>query len=827
MRGRVPERLSKLNLPFRSKPPTKPIVLTLARSSSPIPEPEEAAQKSHAFGSSVKECTKKGGVVTLLTVRNEHSVSSYLITPGQGSTSALANNLCSAIGAKAMDFDGDLDILSAVDVVGWLEVHPEVSVSKMPQSGGDYRFVVENLTKNLQPGTWVAMTLRGPTKREVENVRDWTRHRHEGVQTHYTNEPDCVIASIIAGGFDQSSVDGFMTDMKSNIPGFDLDVQPGRVRSGLALAPSILLGVAAGVGATIGLHHWLYGLGAAAAVVLGAAISRTFPTPSRVWHQDIETALETNTLPRPPERSGIVHKPVDKNVRDKSGGFEHVRKPGSYPLAPSAMMISPVMTIGTVSPHASVAAAEAQVRMPSVALLDDIGPLVGDARPDDSGKINAGTHIDAAEMYAGIFLYGTPGSGKTVMVQNLWAWNVLERVRASGKPNRPGAKNTLIAFESKGEGAKVYSDWSEHFGDKCFVIEVGDPNSFAIDLTDPASPPKERAQFFLSAMTYAFGDDAIGDRSSETLQNVLYAAMAFPPEAFATTGMSNPSFLDVAHALLGGVKDYEYAKSVAAAMATYFTRVDNNDPKKAMLGEALDGLGFLYGPSVTLAAWRTGTEAPRNKVNKLQQVSHWFSPSRPRGSWSEILKNHHAVVINTGLTTSGILVDESVSETLSAMIAYALKGSIQRHCSNWQNENRSVSIFADELALLAPSSAEVVEWLRNAGRAYGVRLTLATQYPSQLVQALRDVVKGFETTFIFQQSSPQVINDAVADLVRGGETWTSADISNMPRYHAILSATSGGQRQPPVAIKALYWGNYGPDMYRRFAIDQGYLRDEN
>lgn len=796
-------------------------VFTLVRSSATIPDRDEAIQRSGAFGRSVNDCTAKHGVVTLLTARDQHNVSSFVLTPGQGIESHVVKTLCSAIGAKAIPIEDNFPAINETEFVGWLNAHPSQSASVATQAGGEQSEVALLLSRIMQPGSWVAATLRAPKKSEIRRTRDWFNHRRDGAVTHYSKSPNTVIVSYVAGANTKEEVDLLLTQITSVIPGFDVDVKPGKVWNGIPIRLGVPLALVAGLAVKIGLKFNLTeSIIAAVAVLVFSLVSKFMPTNNRVWASRINETLSHNELPRPLKRHAPPRKPINKTTKNQEGVEKNVKKDGSYPLAASSLLVSPAMTIGIVSPHAGASVAMSEARMPSAALLDDVGPVVGDATADDNDEvITTPTHIDAAEGYQGIFLYGTPGSGKTIAVQNLWAWNALERVRPSGKPGRPGSDNTLIAFESKGEGASVYRDWSSAFGDSCALIEVGDPNSPAIDITDPKTPPKERAQFFVSAMTYAFSDGAVGDRSSETLQNVLTAAMTFPPEAFATTNLVNPSFLDITHALLGGVGDYEDAKSVAAAMTTYYTRVDDNDPKKAALGEALRSLGFLYGPSVSASAWRTNTEAPRNKINKLQQVAHWWSPSRPRGGWSDILTNHRAVVLNTGVTTNGILVDEEVSKILSAMIAYSLKGSIQRHCSNWQSQGKSVSIFADELALLAPSSSEVIEWLRDAGRSYGVRLTLATQRLAQLSPALQGALRSFGTTMIFQQSDSKVINEAVASLVLGGDVWTPAEIKNMPKFHAILCATSEGRPQPPVPIKALYWGN----DYAKFAKDQGYL----
>jgi hypothetical protein len=802
---------------LRREPPP-PQIFTLVRASASPYEVDKTIQHSGSFGDAVVRCTNRRRGVALLTSRDEHVTSSFIVTPGQSIDSTVVKGISLTVGAKAVEDHATFPDLAATPYVGWLNVTPSDSVSIATQQGGDQNEVAVLLSHIMRPRSWVAITLRGPTKSELRRTRNWMKHRREGSVTHYSNTPHSLIASFIAGGDDQDEVDSMLGQIVSIIPGFDMDVKPAKVRHGVPLVITTLVSVAAGIAADVKEHSLLIGLVAFGVLAVAGLATRYAPTSNRLWGRRINHALELGQLPPPPRRYIPSRSPRVNTVKETDGTVTQKKHEGTYPLAPGAMLLAPAMTVGIASPHAGTSTSVAKTRMPSAQLLGDIGPLVGDANHIEGDRIVAGTHIDASELYQGVFLHGAPGSGKTVAIQNLWAWHILERTAPSGKPGRPGAQSTLIAFESKGEGARVYRDWSTHFGHGCTLVEVGDPNSPAIDIVDSSLPPFERAQAFVSAMRYAFGEDAIQNASGEALQKVLTAAMTFPPEAFATTDLVNPSFVDVAHALLGGFGDYEDAKAVAAAMTTYYTRVDDRDPNKEALGSALRGLGFLYGPSVTASVWRANTSAPRNKINVLQLVPHWWSPSRPRGPWSQILNGHLAVVINTGITSTGILVDETVSQTLSAMIAFSLKEAIQRYCSNWQYENRSVTIFADELAMLAPSSSEVIEWLREGGRSSGVRLILATQRPAQLKRNLRDSLRSFGTTMIFQQSDSQVISEIISQLTLGGDEWTPADIQNMPQFHAILQTKSGGQSQPPMSIQALYWAN----DYDKFQRDQGY-----
>jgi len=801
----------------------------LTRQGAAPPERDLALQRSKPFGAAV---AGSAGCVTLLTVCDATGLASYVTTPVGVGSNHVVNALASAVGASVTPID-TLPDLGAAQEIGWLEARPGGSVSRDTQAGGDQTEVAILLSRIMRPGSWVAMTLRQPTRTELKRTRRWFAHRLHDPQTHYTNDGDAVIASIMAGADSHVEVTNLLAQLAAVIPGFDVETSVPKPFFGLPPRVTALLAIVVLVAVGIGSHHWMDGVIAAVATAVIGAISRIAPTQARRRSSELLAGLDALQLPAPPTRTLPPSAPSRKTKTIQSGGRSGsggqsstmsesrvIERPGGYPLARSAFLLAPSMVVGVVSPHAGMASGLADLaeRSAPEALLSDIGPVVGFAR-SNSGDDQV-VHLDAAELYSGVAMYGIPGSGKTVAVQNLWAWNTLERTRPSLKPDHPGAHNTLIAFENKGEGAVAYERWALALGDRPVLVEVGDPNSPAIDIGDPASPPLDRAQFIVSSMIYAFGQDAIGDRSAEVLSTVIPAALLCPPEiaqATADITMGPVSYMTIAHILLGGRGD-EAGIALDTALSAYHAKMNDFDPYKRELGLAIQSLEPLYGPRVTPAQRRTLSESSRNKINLLVSVPHWWDPNRPRGTWGDILTNHTSVIFNAGITRDGTLVDERLTDVLAGMSAFALRDAIQRHCSGWMAKGKSVTIFSDELALLVKSSAEVIEWFRDAGRSYGVRLVLATQRPEQLSANVRSALRGFGTTLWFQQSDPIIVAEAVAQLSLGGAEWTSADIGNLAKYHAILRTTSAGRVQSPVPIKMAFW-----ESPEAFVASQGRL----
>ena len=791
-------------------------VFRLVRAAGPPPAPEIVVARAKPVGGAVRSA----GDATFVVTRSEAGLASYVVVPDRRGSKALVAALSSALGALAEPADS-LPDLSRAGVVGWLVARPSRGfVSRDTQAGGNPSEVAVLLAQVMEPDSFVAVSLRAPSPAEQRRVRRWFDHRLDGVQTHYSRETEAVVVSVFAGGPSRDSVSLLADQLTAALPGFDLEcatVFPHAVPLGPGLVAAGCVVEAVGV---LHFHRLLAGDlagGLVGIVGLGASLAGV-PSGGR----RTEAKVRAGSLPAPPRRVLPPRAPRRERqvVRRDSAGNPTTRtlhaRDGEYPLAQRSFLVAPAMVVGLVSPHVGGSSGMAQVKVRSapVALVEDIGPLVG------SSLAGEPVHLSAAEAWQSTAIVGSPGSGKTGLVQSLFAWHCLERVAPSGKPGRPGDKCALVCFEHKGEeGVAGYRRWAETIGDDLLVVELANPDTPAIDLfNDPSMSAAERAESFVSAMRYAYEDGAIQGRSTEVLNVVLTAALACPEEVAMTTRdvVDPPSFVSIAHILLGSRDD---AKGVALAAQMGRWAAEHIDTRAgAELAQAVSRLEILYGQTVTPSQRRNLTEAARNKVDDLMRVPTWWSHSRPVLSWSQILSSHAAVVLNAGSTRDGRLVDETTGRIVSSMLAWSLEDAIKRTCSGWQEAGRSVAIFADELSQLACSSSEVVEWLRNQGRGYGVRCYFATQQPEQLDERLRSVLLGFGTLFWFQQANAGVVAQAVQQLSLTGEEWTVSDLGNLEAFHAVLRTRAGGRLQPPVVVRIAFWGN-DPE---RFVVDQGY-----
>lgn len=455
-------------------------------------------------------------------------------------------------------------------------------------------------------------------------------------------------------------------------------------------------------------------------------------------------------------------------------------------------------------------------RIPSATRSQRDWLYVTDIRPVGEQEVRC---ITVDHPSANFLVGGFVPTHNSVALRSIFGWHCLERVAPSGQHGFPGRASTLIAFENKGEGAQMYERWATGLGDDPVRIDVADPRTAAIDMFDIPGTTREKALMFVNAMRYAFPDGSIEAQSMETLNAIVDAAQHVDDEVLASAGMKRSSVIEYAHILLGGNGD-DAGVELAVALAEKV----NRHPDDEELSEAVLRIKSMYGGAgqakVTPAQRRQLQSAPRNKMDALVEAKSWWADDRAKVGWKRLLEDHECVVINTGVSDNGEMVSDRLTQLMSSMLLFTLREAVMRNCSGWKDLGKSVTIFADELALLSGGSPEVISWFRNQGRSYGVRQVLATQFPDQLHPEVKMSVLGFGTFYWFTQTNAGVAQLAVDDLTADGSEWTRADITGLPKHTAIVRATVDKQRQPATTVRIGYWeGDGGLPIY---CADQGY-----
>ena len=803
--------------------------------------PSSFLSRSNAFAAAFSEKTHG----TLLVKRSGQGLEGFLLVP-DGNDRA-AQDLSSIIGAEFERVTvPDLE----TDSVGHLVMQKGGASARETQAGIDPSELSRQLVNILsQHGSWAAITFRRTSTTELKRQRAWIENRMgTAMAQHHTSGTSPLVVSITAGSGDNDTTRVILSQIAAALPGFDIAADAKMPTPLKEAAPYFGGAVAAALipfAAQFGLGTFLFwkffALVALLAVGYGAAKFRGLVSNS--W-TPLDSANQFSEFARPAKWKGLRYRKPrkEKTVPGKEKkGFE-----GDYPFSPSTFLVGASVITGLVAPQAGALSGEQTSKQSNVPppLLERVGPYIGETK-------DGSVYLSADDQKYGVAIVGRPGSGKTQMLRSLFAWNMLDKVRPAGVQGFPGVHNALISFESKGDGVPEYRDWSEATKDPLLVIDFNRPDSYAINMFDVPGAFSDRANFFVNAMVYAFEPGSIQDRSFQTLSQVFAASLAVDAATLSNVTNSNldpdGSVMYYAFIMLGGMGD----KAGVELMSAIIDRANILSREKVKIDEALNKSAFrtpdgqqdaakiahfteqskriedYVAAAYALrplqerseSARRTFTEAPLNKVAQLLGSSgkSWWSKSRKSIGWNDLLADHRSVIINTGTSESGELVPERLGAQLSSLLMYSLKESIARNCSGWEKQNKWVSIFSDELSLLAGNSPEILVWLRDQGRSFGVRPFLATQRPAQLPDLVRKAFLTFSTLISFSQDEPSTAEE-ISVNVSSGDDWTKEEILHLAPYTAVIRAGYQFKRQTAFSVKV---GNFEGNRHE-FANEQGY-----
>ena len=335
------------------------------------------------------------------------------------------------------------------------------------------------------------------------------------------------------------------------------------------------------------------------------------------------------------------------------------------------------------------------------------------------------------------------------------------------------------------------------------VIDVNDPATPMIDLLGAGSDG-ERAERFANLMQAALGSRQVGPQSRFQLRDATLAALtglktAGLARSCASRGVEPPAdWASYAARLLGrdGIRD-------ARALGTATVDAAGSETMRALMERLHGGANDSGTPKIRDGELAALLRAPMNKMDLLASAPRLFAPSRPRFTWASIIgrSDGHAdarIVVNLGAAlhagADGRHADlpDGTRRLVGALLFRGLKDEIVASCAGWQNTGRRMRVTVDELTDVLGAdeeggggNADILSWLREKGRAYGVELAAGTQNPLQLEGELLASVTSLMTVGTFVLRADLTAGPA-ADAV-GSD---AATVRGLPR-HTILIRTVG------------------------------------
>ena len=739
---------------------------------------------------------------TLLVVRGETQVETFLFSSDKDLPVA-ARHLGEAVGGAARKVEFDPELL-ACDASGTLLMKRRQPAARASLVDLDVAQASKSLATVLPPFSWAAISMRTPKSFEAGRHSQWVQDRM-GTQngSHHSMHPSAQVVSIHAGARSRDEVKRVLRGFPGMIGGFDYFTKPGLRSWFPPSAATIIVGLVWFLTST-----WLHPM-ELPLKIFGFVFILAAGTILSLWWRN-SSGLNAKTALKYVSRRPTLNLLPGRSTSYGEDG--RVSKARSYPLKNDQFLLAAHQFAAILAPQAGAASGASSTKnrqIPEV-FTHKIGPLIGYSEPN---KYPA--HLDANEFYGGLIATGEPGSGKSVLLRTIFAWMLLQKGRPQTFSGFVGSTNTPIVFEHKStKSIEAYANWGRALGVNVFVSDLYDTSTFAIDMIPKTLGGYHqdvivRATGFVDAMTYGFERGSIMQRSRDDLITLISGGIvvAENPELAGRCELSaDRSFIHYANILCGQLGD-EKAVELARCIMSEPVRNPAAD-RNIVLSAGL--LETLFGESVTRANRRTHCEAPKSKLSELARADTYFARGRRRGSFEQVLNAHNPVVFNFGPSMNGQGSSGQQSRILASMLFYQMQKTIEQACVGWQQQNRTVSVFCDEISILAGNSTEVLEWMRDKGREFGILLFFATQYLEQVPPSLQASIMGYGTLVAFTQSSEATSRLIAQNLSLGGQEWKPMDVANLPHFEVVVRSVAARQKQAPFTMTCGFWE---PDMY--------------
>lgn len=758
-----------------------------------LPDVRSLTDRAQGFTGSLG----KRGSAVLLVVRTADGLASFLLSRSVGRPAAFA--LANAVAARADEVESlpplasDFVVRADVDVT-----HP--TDGSNTQVGNPDEVALSFPRTLTTEGAWAALAIRRPSNLERRRWSRWAKHQYgngTGAPQHHSLNSGAVIVSMFAGGPTADGAEAVLSQATATMPGFDANVRMSRVSAGVWRRVALLdVAAAAMPAATVALNapHVPVVAGFVAGMPFAAVAALTATGKWKTAGTRVLESVKSGELPTPGRVLIPPRKPVKEHVKkDEQTGTQWTvpASPGGFPITPTAHIIGPALVACFIAPHhgAGAVAGGGTHRETPAELVTDIGPRLGlgvDGQP---------VHIDIDMLFGGIGVVGAMGSGKSVLVRSAVAQiiaarnsNAFTRLWAS---NGGLGQGPTIVIETKGAGAAKMAKWCRSVGVEPLVIDVADPSTPGLEMLAGDGNAAERASDIVAVLANSFEEGSIQNASRDAMKVLLEAVLA-SPELDDRNPMLRCSVLT---GNFGDEAAVEHAKAIINAAQVIGASEELKTAGRQLLK--------FFGPGRSQNTRISDFKAISNKFSQLVAIGQWWD--RPeRYTWRSILDWDGPVIINTGSVENNrpgaVQVDERTAELLATMLLATLRKQIERQCSGWFNEGRAVTVVADEAKDVAALAPEVLVWLVESGREFGVQVVLATQRLELLPKPVQDTLLGLKTVAWMQSSSADVAERAAKDLSAGGHEWTASEIINLDRYTAVVRTQVAGKRRPPVAI---------------------------
>jgi len=711
---------------------------------------------------------------------------------------------------------------------------------------------VVSLFENGGQDAFVSVGMTPMTVAEVTRLRTWLRHhlaKGENESTHPQIAAGALMkVRFVAGSQQHAAADTLVSGPLVFLPGFDTAVSARSVTDKPLMTGTLSLAAAGALTAVAG--STILGV---AMVVVGAALTAALvAVPHSILQRLLLRFLSAGVVPTPaatamrrgqalPHAKKLAKSLLAKKVKSASDWSVAP----THPLHRGLISLAPVQTAALLvmpAPAASVAELGTTKAGAPAALNAPTGVRLG---WDANGKP---VHISDFDRQFGIFVTGDPGAGKTQELIYVWGGDLIARKHGltdGAAPLRDG-KMAMLWVETKGEGAQRALAAARRAGyaeDEVLYFDAGSSVGPRLELLDRGRAHAS-VRDFVAALTYTLEKGSILSASKAVLLKVLTLALLAPEHVIANAvakgHLASDSPIELAVVLLGGrvgnasqKELFEALKRAAAvsvpaadipvgpeadipvdpeadnAFVTAFAEDDED-----LLGVPAVGGTYLsravadwdFYMSMTPAVRAAKFDAPLNKMSDLCAAANLWNrdDTRPTFTLAQLLREHRVAILdfsggegqNSAADGHEGLTGDDLSAALATVSLVLLRNAIRATCRGWQAANQSVGFYCDELATIAGKGndldGDVIAWAFDKGRAFGLRLAVATQRWQQLPPLVSGAARTAGTLIYLRLKNQDVAAAAIGDVASADSAYTVEDLRHLANREAIAGTLVHG-----------------------------------
>lgn len=591
---------------------------------------------------------------------------------------------------------------------------------------------------------------------------------------------------------------------------------------------------------------WLMGLNIVHTIIFCAIVAVLVGIgPKFLAAPPLSWAAKTGVSPIPPFFRFSLARWVPKFMMQVFRGkkFQELQRSGGYVEQPSCreiipLYLSPVMQVTSIPQNTSGTTNLSVSPVPQVSMPDSVNRRIEqEIRSDQvvyagiSAKTFEPVYLTYKDLNYGIAVGGSPGSGKTNFLDNLF-------VGMSRLSQKEDNFINPIWFETKPDDISSLIKLVEPYDPLVVRLHDGESEKrLALEgprFSDGASMATiEKNISALVDMMEAVWGSSLGNRSRAVISSALHVAMLMTimngmkilEIAPRVKNPKRPNILQVTNILVGGDPSLDIEKKLEVYHNEVSDTVLNEEkmnkirskPNGEKAESALRTLRSSLSALLSMHKTPGAVDPIKNKISALASSPGMWETVTPSGEKREEYSldrfiNHGGPVI-LDMTVNNIGAGQSTARIYTMGTHYMLWKHMYDSLSGKAAQGHYYPIFADEVSnFVGVANSEtgggactgVITEVRNQGRSFGVSHNVGFQEYGQLPTTAKSAISGFESAIFFKFGN--VIDQEQAIRRLSSNRFTEENLKFLPKNTGICIAdlTIGTEQVRSFTMKVPY-----------------------